>query len=123
MHLRISIKCIVYIKVTNILRCFVRQNSLTLCCHQSRTQIRRFLNLVASFFIGEETAFVHEDGDKPGAGGPSSKSGVLDTCFGVWMGFSAFRFLAALDLRHGVLVAGFSFLLFGVGSCFFFLVF
>ena len=66
---------------------------------------------------------MHEDGDKPGAGGPSSKSGVLDTCFGVWMGFSAFRFLAALDLRHGVLVAGFSFLLFGVGSCFFFLVF
>ena len=66
---------------------------------------------------------MHEDGDKPGAGGPSSKSGVLDTCFGVWMGFSAFHFLAALDLRDGVLVAGFSFLLFGVGSCFFFLVF
>ena len=68
------------------------------------------------FCIGEETAFVHEDGDKPGAGGTSSKSGVLDACFDVWMVRSAFRFLVALDLRHGVLVARFSFLLFGVGS-------
>ena len=55
-------------------------------------------------------------GDKPGARGPNSKSVVLDACFDVWMVCSAFHFLVALDLRHGVLVARFSFLLFGVGS-------
>lgn len=51
---------------------------------------------------GFSFAFAQDGGDEPGAGGPSSKSGVLDTVLEVWVFSRGFLFLEVV-LRLGVL--------------------